>query len=186
MTKSKKTSIPEIKKSLKSYEKEALISMLMDCYKLSSDVKNYIHILINPDETIEELFEKSKHQIRQEFFPERGLARLRLSHAKKAITDFKNLSNDEVRTIDLMIYYVEVGVNFTNAYGDIDEPFYNSMISMYSNVIKKIVGNEALFHRFNERLETIVGKTAGIGWGFHDELSYLYMEFAAEFEEMIE
>jgi len=29
-----------------------------------------------------------------------------------------------------MLHYVETGTEFTNTYGDIDEPFYNSLISM--------------------------------------------------------
>jgi len=182
MTESKKLSITEIKKALKTYDKEALISILVDCYKQSQDVKNYIHVLLNPDEAIEALYRKSKNQILNEFFPERGFAKLRLSVAKKAITEFKNLSNDELRTIDLMIYYVEMGVEFTNAYGDIDAQFYGSMISMYGSVIKKIEGKAGLYNQFNQRLEEIVGNTQEMGWGFHDELACLFGELIAEFE----
>jgi hypothetical protein len=183
MTETKKLSIPEIKKALKSYDKESLVSILLDCYKQSRDVKNYIHILLNPEEAIEDLYQKSKKQILVEFFPQRGFGKLRLAVAKKAITEFKNLSNDELTTIDLMIYYVEVGVDFTNIYGDIHEQFYDSMISMYGNVINKIKGKIDIYYRFNERLETIVKKTDGIGWGFHDNLSYLFEGLLTEFEE---
>jgi hypothetical protein len=159
------------------------ISIIMDCYKLSGDVKNYLHVLINPDDTVEELYRKSKSLIIQEFFPQRGFGKLRLSQAKKAITEFKSLSNNEDKTIDLMIYYVETGVEFTNSYGDINEPFYNSMASMYSNVIKKIKTQNGLYIKYNERLKAIVTNTADIGWGFHDALSYLYEEFLSNFEE---
>lgn len=183
MAESKELSIPEIKKALKTYDKESLISILLDCYKQSRDVKNYIHVLLNPEDAIEDLFQKAKNQILHEFFPERGFGKIRLSVAKKAISEFKNLSNDELRTIDLMIYYVEVGVDFTNTYGDIHEQFYDSMISMYGNVINKIKGKAGLYNKFNQRLETIVKNTDGIGWGFHDDLSYLFGELLAEFEE---
>ncbi|MGI2296145.1 hypothetical protein [Paenibacillus sp. GXUN7292] len=107
---------------------------------------------------------------------------MRLARAKKAISDFKKLSNDEILTIDLMICYVEQGVDFTNAYGDISEPFYNSMVSMYANVLRMINGNELLFLKLKKRLERIVTKTSGIGWGFHDDLAYLYTELEAEFQ----
>ncbi|WP_168121271.1 hypothetical protein [Paenibacillus sp. HB172176] len=49
----KKPSIPEIKKALKEYEKDELISMLMDCYKMSKEVKNYVHVLLQPEEALE-------------------------------------------------------------------------------------------------------------------------------------
>ncbi len=39
---------------------------------------------------------------------------MRLSEAKNAISKFKKLANDELKTLDLMLYYVEVGTDFTN------------------------------------------------------------------------
>jgi hypothetical protein len=183
MVEAKKISMTEVKKILKDYDQNTLISIIMDCYKQSSDVKNYIHVLINPDKTIEELYEKTRHLVLQEFFPQRGFGKLRLAQAKKAITDFKNLSNDEARTIDLMIFYVESGVDFTNTYGDINDTFYNSMASMYANAIKKINGNDELHMRFKDRLEALVSSTSGIGWGFHDELSYLFDEYLSHRDE---
>lgn len=74
-----------------------------------------------------------------------------------------------------MIYYVEMGVKFTNAYGDIEEPFYNSMESMYLNAAKFIVRHE-LQSLFQERCQELVTETRGIGWGFHDMLSEIYEE----------
>jgi hypothetical protein len=47
----------------------------------------------------EELYRKSKYKIEHEFFPERGFGKLKLSQAKKAITDFKKLSNDDVKQL---------------------------------------------------------------------------------------
>lgn len=174
MSESRKITVTQVKKALKDYDKDTLLSILMDCYKQSNDVKNYIHVLINPDEAVDELYTKARKLIMNEFFPQKGYGKLRLAQAKKAITDFKKLSNDETRTIDLMIYYVESGVKFTNTYGDINDTFYYSMASMYANVISKIIENDKLYIRFNDRLEQIVNDTSGIGWGFHDELSYSY------------
>ena len=49
-----------------------------------------------------------------------------------------------------MLYYVEMGVQFTNAYGDIDEAFYNSMESMYERAVKYIAQHGMCGH-FEER-----------------------------------
>lgn len=183
---SKKLTITDIKKSLKSYDKEALVSMLIDCYKQSREVKNYIHVLLNPEEAIKELYQTAKNQISNEFFPDRGFGKMRLAVAKKAISDYKKLSNDEASTIDLMIYYVEVGVEFTNTYGDINDSFYNSMVTMYSNAIDKLMDKPILFIQYKQRLQSIVHNTRGIGWGFHDELGYLYGNIAVELDEEYE
>lgn len=99
--------------------------------------------------------------------------RLPISFARKAVTDFKKVSRSRVELADLMLHYVEMGVRFTNEYGDIDEPFYNSMESMYDNVLKLIV-EEKMRDQFQYRCNKIVIDTSGIGWGFHDALGNMY------------
>ncbi|MFD0961595.1 DUF6155 family protein [Paenibacillus chungangensis] len=179
----KKPSIPEIKKALKQYEKDALITMLVDCYKSSKDVKNYIHVLLHPEDATQELYENARKQIENEFFPLKGYGKLRLAKAKSAISEFKKLSNDELRTLDLMIYYVEQGVDFTVTYGDISEAFYSSMESMYTSVLNKIGDSVSKRALFNARLLKIVNDTDGIGWGFHDYLAGEYYEWASSEED---
>ncbi len=99
---------------------------------------------------------------------------MRLAEAKKAISEFGKLSDDETRMIDLMIFYVEQGVDFTNTYGDISENFYSSMESMYENALKKIGDNPRLYQMFNPRLVSLINRTGGIGWGFQDTLREYY------------
>ena len=180
---SKKLLIPDIKRTLKTYEKDALVSMLIDCYKMSDDVKNYVHVLLRPDEAIEDLYAKAKHTILQEFFPQRGEGKLRLAQAKKAISKFNGLSNDESRTIDLMIYYVELGVDYINTYRDISESFYSSMESMYENALKKINDNDSYLRLYQSRLKEILYNTRGSVWGFHDCLVESYYCYVTDEEE---
>ena len=67
----------------------------------------------------------------QAFNPDRGLTSLKLSAARKALNGFKKACADPIAVIDLMLFYVEQGVVCTNTYGDIDGPFYDSLISVY-------------------------------------------------------
>jgi hypothetical protein len=75
--------------------------------------------------------------------------------------------------IDLMLFYVEQGVKFTNAYGDINEGFYNSMEGMYEKTIELILKYEQK-SIFEDRCEKIVDDASGIGWGFSDVLLDMY------------
>jgi TusA-related sulfurtransferase len=183
-----KISIPELKKQLKTYKAEELVSIIIDCYKSSSDVKSYIHMMLEPESTENQLFDEAKKKILHQFFPDRGHPKLKLAEAKKAISEFGKLCNNQARTIDLMIYYVELGVSFTNSYGDIDEPFYYSMESMYQNALNKIRtdSGSGLYHLFRDRLKGIVRNTDGMGWGFNDQLAGMFYEFAADYEDDIE
>ncbi|WP_367949337.1 DUF6155 family protein [Bacillus sp. FJAT-29790] len=112
--------------------------------------------------------------MKNEFFPEKGFGKLRLNEAKKAISDFKKLTRDDLRTTDLMLYYVEQGVEFTSSYGDINENFYISMETMYEKVTNICDEEEEYYQVFANRLEQVVIDTDIMGWGFHDQLSYLY------------
>jgi len=77
-----------------------------------------------------------------------------------------------------MLYYVEMGVEFTNTYGGINESFYNSVEGMYQSVVDSInkPKNSEIFSALRKRLKAVVDDTSGIGWGFHDNLSIMYFE----------
>ncbi|HLG33284.1 MAG TPA: DUF6155 family protein [Bacteroidia bacterium] len=167
-----------IKKYLQSLSREELVEQVMELHKKYDDVKTYYKYMINPaDKTVAE---KYKRVIRNEFFPSRGgYGDPKLRVARKAVNDFKKLSPLSESLVDVMLHYVESGVEFTNAYGDINEPFYNSVASMFYDVCKHIRENN-LTPVFEKRCWKIVADTDGIGWGFHDELADYYSEFIGE------
>jgi hypothetical protein len=120
-----------------------------------------------------EVLAKYKKTIEDEFFPARGFGKAKLSIAKKAISDYKKVCNNEVDTIDIMLFYVEQGVKFTLAYGDIDEAFYASMEGMYQKALSAITELDVK-NIFEQRSRKIVTDTSEIGWGFHDTLSEIF------------
>jgi|SRR5690625_454493 len=169
-----KLRIPELKKHLKELEQKELIQIIAELYKMNQEVKDFLHVQFIGEEVIQVLYERAKKEIRDEFFPDKGFGKLRLANAKKAITYFRKQTNDTEREFDLMLNYVEDGVEFTNTYGDIDERFYKSIGSMYLKVVKACENDKRLFENYKDRLYTIVLNTDGIGWGFHDYLKDVY------------
>ena len=174
MGKVTKLKVTELKKHLKEYDQKELINLVSDLYKLNENIQQYLTVKFNGEETVKELYLKAKKEIRDEFFPNKGSGKMRLAEAKSTITNFKKLTNDHVKMVDLMVFYVEVGTEFTNAYGDIDERFYSSMYSMYGKVIMECEKDEALFKEFHDRLYGIIVDSDGIGWGYPDGLENLY------------
>lgn len=170
--------INELKRNLKESTKEELIKEIVDLFKKNDFVKDYYDSKYGAENSLSVLI-KHKDIIENEFFPKRGDGRARLSIAKKAINEFKKLSQDKTLIAELMIFYVETGVKYTDCYGDIDEPFYLSMESMYERVVKFIVSNN-LVAIFNDRCLKIVNDTAGMGWGFHDQLCDIYYSYLSE------
>ncbi len=123
-----------------------------------------------------DVLEKYKNIIKNEFLPKRGFGQGKLSVARKAVNDFKKVSDHSISIADIMLYYVEIGVEFTLTYGDINEQFYSSMENMYSDALAYIFRNH-LQDQFKDRCLRIVIDTKGMGWGFHDTLSDTFYEY---------
>jgi hypothetical protein len=164
--------LKDLKQYLGTRSREQLIAEIGEMFSKIDAVKDYYQSKLNLGYS-EEVIKKYKSVIKHEFFPERGFGRARLSVARKAVSDYRKVSASKFGAADVMLYYVEVGVQFTNTYGDIDEPFYNSMESMYERAVKYIV-QHGMLRQFEERCRRIVTDTSGIGWGFHDGLSDIY------------
>ena len=167
-----------LKQYLKQQSKEELIKQIAETFAKFDHVKDYYKGIINPEGN-NKVLQKYRTIIKNEFFPSRGFGNARLSVAKKAISDYMKVSPSKEGVADIMLFYVEMGVKFTNAYGDINESFYNSMESMYERMLKYVTDNN-FQEKFQSRCKKIVDDTSGIGWGFHDGLSDAYYEYFGE------
>ena len=78
--------INELKNHLKETTKEELVKDIVDLFKKSNFVKDYYSIKYYQDNNFSVL-NKHKDIIKNEFFPQRGDGKARLSVAKKAITE---------------------------------------------------------------------------------------------------
>ena len=167
-------SIGNLKRYLKPLSREELVTDIVDLFTRLDSVKDYYHARLAPEgEAV--VREKYKAVIKNEFLPARGFGQARLSVARKAVSEYRKVSRSKASLVDLMLYYVEIGVEFTNTYGDIDEAFYESMGNMYKWAVKLIAENE-LEELYERRCRSIVADTSGIGWGFHDWLKKIYDE----------
>ena len=96
--------------------------------------------------------------------------KIRLHDAKKAIADFRKISNKPEHIIELMTFYVETGIEVENEFGDLYEAFYASIESVFEKVIKTLNTNQDLIHAYTKRLNLIVERSTE-GWGHRDSLT---------------
>ncbi len=162
----------EVKTELNKLEKADLIKHITELYKKFKPVKEYFDFYVNPNE--KELLKQYKEKVTEGFFPKRGY-QLKLSISRKAINDFKKLGISAESLADLLLHFVENGVEFTNEYGDIDEKFYTSIENTFSQALD-LIDKNGLSDNFKQRAYKIVTDTEGIGWGFHDYLEDLYYQ----------
>jgi hypothetical protein len=170
---SNKANLTELKKYLKERSQAELIAEITDLFTRFEAVKEYYQLKLSGGENEWQLVEKYKQKIYKQFFPTRGVGEPKLAVARKAVSDYRKISPSPEGLADLMLFYVETGVKFTNTYGDIAEPFYNSLASMYERALEHLAKYK-LLELFEERCKALVNNTPGIGWGLHDTLSELY------------
>jgi hypothetical protein len=129
-----------------------------------------------------------KQEIIHCFFGERGISDVspRLRDARRLIQNYQMATKDSSGTLDLMLHYVETGTEFTNTYGDINEPFYNSLESVLVDFCKGIFKSpdpERAYVQFYKRLVPLKRAAYGIGWGYGDAVQEIINDLESRFKE---
>src|SRR4030095_10078888 len=120
----------DIKTVLSQQSMPELLQLIKDLYALRPEVKDFLHARFL---TSERTLAPYKNTIQQSLSPDVIHGEdIELSRGRKAISAYKKATNDPRGTLELMVYYVECGTQFTVDYGDIDEAFYASLESMFT------------------------------------------------------
>ena len=166
--------IIDLKKQLKSMEQNELVTLVCTLYKASKQAQSIIDVELCSEAVEEQLVAAHKKKIRIAFFG----SRLSLKSAKTVISDFKKIAKNKENIAELMLYYVECGVEFTSTYGDIDEAFYYSIESMFSDFVSVLnnLDSNAYYERNADRIKEMCLSTDCVGWGFQEEMMSIYYE----------
>jgi hypothetical protein len=167
------------RKSLAAWEPSALLGLVKDLYEASGSNRDFIQARCLTQEAGGAVLTSYRLKIKEPFFPKRGEAKLKLGEARKAIREYRKATGHVAGVAELLMSYVEYGVEFTNEYGDIDERFYDSVESALEELATFLCheGRE-LYPQFEGRLAAIERATQGIGWGFHDTIAGVVEELA--------
>jgi len=166
--------LTDLKKQLNSLEKNELIALISKLYKGSKQAQDIIDIELCGDSAEDQLVSDCKKKIHASFFG----SLLSLKTARKVISDFKKASKCKENIVELMLFYVECGVEFTNVYGDVNEAFYYSIASMFSDFVRALnnLESENYYKRNAERIKKMCQNTNCVGWGFSEEMMSIYSE----------
>jgi hypothetical protein len=162
-----------LKKHLDELDKKELVEEVLKLYTKFSQVKEFYQMELSED--TKAFVESYKKKIKAIYFPARGYRYPKASTIRRLISNFKKVAVFDYDVVDLLLYRVENGIAYSKTFGGIDEAFYTSIESSYDEALKLIVKSN-LFGEFKDRCGQIVADSEGIGWGFHDSLSYAYEE----------
>ena len=151
-------------------------------YKSSNQVKEILSSKFIGAVYLEEVLNTYKKKMFDEMYP-KGYRTPSLNNGRNLINDFKKFG-DTGSTLDLMLYYVELGVRYTYEYGSMNQAFYDGLCRVYGEFIELFdnEGTEDLYYKFNSRVDSLLSKTCDIGWG----LGEYFMDVSGSFFREVE
>jgi hypothetical protein len=126
-----------------------------------------------------EILAEYKAKLEKEYFPKRGYGRAKSSEARKVVSEFKKVAKNEEDVIELILYRVGVMLRFTNAYGDIDMPFYDTLGRAYEEACKLIVKHQ-LQEKYKTTCKELIKETHNFGWGATDDMEQTFESYFGE------
>ena len=179
--KESKSTWSAVKRELAHLSQSELITLLSDLYGLSSQNKNFVDTrFLKEVKTID----RYKEIIRRYICPDepwKDSQPISIKEAKKALSDYKKASQDSLGLIELMVYYLECGTDFLCQYGDMYEQYYDSLESVFENTLQLIKQQDQVATKhFLIRLDIVVKKSDGTGYGYYDTISDLLSDFYQE------
>ncbi|MFO1372991.1 MAG: DUF6155 family protein [Agitococcus sp.] len=172
-------SLTTLKKTLAEKSQTELIKEIAELYTKFPNVKEYYSSKLgNPLEVLN----KYQDIIKKEFVygTTKGFPKARLSVAKKAIQDFKKLSNDPKLIADIHLTFVESVSNFNTEFSPNVESFYESPENVFGDILATLKKQNLLLD-YQQRAYLIV-KNATQGWGHFDTLCEHYENYYGNFE----
>ena len=182
-----KLSKTDLKKRLKECSKDELINELCKLSGLYTQVNAYFFAKYGGESASKELLEKAKKTIENEFFPTRGMPRVSISIAKKAITDYKRQCSNPVKIAELQLFYVHTVNEFINCFGA-DEALCNTMYSVFQNFAETVVKieDEDVLKQFIPMIAKIDETSYNIGYGMDGFVSNILCDYGILIDEIYE
>lgn len=178
----KKPSWSDIKKALAGYDRAALVGLISDLYASSAQNKTFLHARFS---TGADALKPYLKIIEDTLYPDIYRNKpVQIAKAKKAISDYTKAAGEPRGILELMVFFVETGTEFTVNFGDIDEGFYLAMERMFDKALDKVLAmDKETIDEYYERFAAIVVLASNIGWGYHDALEEMFHNAFPEAED---
>ncbi|MEI8346560.1 MAG: DUF6155 family protein [Pseudomonadota bacterium] len=160
----------KISELLRNLSSKDMIGLVHELYQNSDANRSFIVARFVKDG---DSLKKYKQRVHREIYPDfnSGKTDISISAAKKVISDFEKATHNPKQTLDLMIYFVEVGTQMMKDFGMDYEAFYDSMESMFTRVFKRLKGQDReLLPTFWDRLQKLKRAARDTGYGYGDSL----------------
>ncbi|MEX0770636.1 MAG: DUF6155 family protein [Balneolaceae bacterium] len=170
---------PSIKTLIKDLEPGELREVILELSKLSPKNKQFLKLYLQGSDAVEveSIVNEAKKKVHDHFYGPSKFPKVDLSSARKVVNEYRKVLKEYPSQIaDLKLYYVEVGTELTNDFGDINEGYYLSLESMFEDFCKQVTKYPPYFKKFEDRIYELQSDCQNIGWGYSDTINDLVFE----------
>lgn len=159
----------ELRATLAAQGSAELVNLVRDLHDLSQENRDFLNARYFASADRLGLY---KELIEESLYPDVCSNKpIRISAAKKALSQYAKATKDEAGTLELMVYFVERGTQCAVDLGVDDEAFYSAMESMFGRVLKSLKRSDTEKRdHFLSRLAAIRNAARDVGWGYFDYL----------------
>lgn len=166
----------DVKSKLSDFDRAGLLGIVHDLYSSCKDNQTFLHTRFGLSEDVLKAY---KITIDRWLWPD--LSRNQdtsVAKAKKAIADYKKAIGQSEGLAELMVFYCERAVGFSNDVGLEDDGYYDALVRMFEQALKVItVLPDTQLEPFLDRLENVRAAGQDIGWGVGDDMNMLLSEY---------
>lgn len=163
--------IREIKQELNNFEKDKLVSMLVDLYKKNKFVKEYLNHFVNLDEN--KIFELYKSKLCEELYPSTH-RKYNLSKAQSVLSEFKKFNPSPEYKAEIHLYYVEIAIQFVVEKYYFCDRLAENMEKKFEEAYKIIQKEHLPYDNFAKKVEEILSKSHDLGWNIDKKLMKIH------------
>jgi len=170
---------PSIKTLIKDLEPDELREVILELCKLTPKNKQFLQLYLQSSDSadIGSIINEAKKKIHGHFYGRSKFPKVDLSNARKVVNEYSKVLKEYPSQIaELKLYYVEIGTELTNDFGDINADFYTSLESMFDSFCKLIKKHPNYFKKYEDRIYDLQFACQNIGWGYHDVIDDIIFE----------
>ncbi len=168
-----------LKKHLNELEPDELVEQILNLAKRFKDVKAYFDMELGDEKQQAAIVEGYKTKIHKQFFRARGVGKPKTAELRKLINHFKSIAVFPFDVADLMLYRVEMTIDYDNGPGEPSDAFFDATLKAYEETLKLVQENQSESH-FRERCQAMCIKIPYKGWGFGKDMTRLTEEYMAQ------
>jgi hypothetical protein len=177
---------PSVNTLIKDLEANELREVIRELSKLTKKNEQFIKLFLQSSSAVdtETVVSEAKKKVYNFLYGRSMFPKLDLGNARKTVNEYSKLLREYPSSVaDLKLYYVELGTEITNEFGDMDERFYSSLESMFSGFCKLITKYPMYFNQFETRINELQSACQYIGWGYGDRIDELAWELKSQCKE---